>query len=59
MAGDLIITASAIITMDKAAPRATAVAVDTDSGTITAVGSLAQCGPRRRARSNATWATPC
>src|SRR6476661_125959 len=43
MAGDLIITASAIITMDKAAPRATAVAVDTDSGTITAVGSLAQC----------------
>ena len=43
MAGDLIITASAIITMNKAAPRATAVAVDTGSGTITAVGSLAQC----------------
>jgi predicted amidohydrolase YtcJ len=43
MAGDLIITASAIITMNKAAPRATAVAVDTGPGTITAVGSLAQC----------------
>src|SRR4029077_20591485 len=32
-----------IITMDPAAPRATAVAVDTAVRTITAVGSPAQC----------------
>lgn len=43
MAGDLIITASAIITMDPALPRADAVAVDTAAGTIAAVGSLAHC----------------
>ena len=43
MVGDLIITASTIITMNPAEPRATAVAVDTAAGTITAVGSLPQC----------------
>ena len=43
MAGDLIITASTIITMDPATPRATAVVVDSGAGTITAVGSAAQC----------------
>ena len=43
MAGDLIITASTIITMDPATPRATAVVVDTGAGTITAVGSAAHC----------------
>jgi len=43
MAGDLIISASSIITMNPAAPRAAAVAVDTTNGTIVAVGSLAQC----------------
>ena len=43
MVGDLIITASTIITMNPAEPRATAVAVDTAAGTITAVGSLPLC----------------
>ena len=43
MAGDLIISASSIITMNPAAPRAAAVAVDTTNGTIVGVGSLAQC----------------
>jgi predicted amidohydrolase YtcJ len=43
VAGDLIITASSVITMDPAAPFAEAVAVDTAAGTITAVGSVARC----------------
>lgn len=41
MAADLILKASVIITMDEAAPRVEAIAVDTSSGEITAVGSLA------------------
>lgn len=41
MPADLILKASTIITMDDAAPHAEAVAVDTTSGTITAIGSLA------------------
>jgi predicted amidohydrolase YtcJ len=41
MAADLIIKASTIITMDPAAPRAEAVAVDSAAGTIVGVGTLA------------------
>jgi len=41
MATDLILHASSIITMDDAQPRAEAVGVDTATGAITAVGSLA------------------
>lgn len=43
MAADLIVRASAIITMDDSQPRAEAVAVDTAAGTIVAVGTVAQC----------------
>src|ERR1700712_401475 len=43
MAGDLILIASAIITMDPSAPRAEALAVDTAAGTIAAVGTLMHC----------------
>jgi predicted amidohydrolase YtcJ len=39
MAADLILKASTIITMDDAQPRAEAIAVDTSTGLITAVGS--------------------
>ena len=42
MATDLILTASSIITMDDALPRARAVAVDTSTGRITAIGSLSE-----------------
>ncbi|WP_174397594.1 amidohydrolase family protein [Mycolicibacterium sphagni] len=38
-----ILKAASVITMDPAQPRAEAVAIDADSGTITAVGSLAHC----------------
>ena len=41
MAADLIIKASTIVTMDEANPRAEAIAVDTTTGQITAIGSLA------------------
>jgi predicted amidohydrolase YtcJ len=42
VAADLILKASSIITMNDASPRAEAVAVDTSSGVITAVGTLAE-----------------
>ena len=42
MGSQVILTAS-VITMDAARPRADAVAVDRDSGSILAVGSLAEC----------------
>ena len=42
MGSQAILTAS-VITMDAARPRAGAVAVDRDSGSILAVGSLADC----------------
>ena len=42
MATDLILKASTIITMDDALPRARALAVDTATGRITAIGSLAE-----------------
>ena len=42
MATDLILTASAIITMDEASPRARALAIDTGTGRITAIGSIAE-----------------
>jgi len=38
-----ILQAQSIITMDPALPRATAVAFDTDSNKITAIGTLEQC----------------
>jgi predicted amidohydrolase YtcJ len=41
MSADLIITASTIITMDPAQPRAEAFALDTATGTIAEVGTLA------------------
>lgn len=41
MAADLIIKASTIITMEDDAPRAEAIAVDTSTGRITAIGTLA------------------
>ena len=40
MSVDLILKASSIITMDPTQPRAQAVAVDTSTGAIIAVGSL-------------------
>ena len=40
---DKILKASSIITMDPAKPRAEAVAIDTGSGRIAGVGSLAEC----------------
>ncbi len=43
MTGTLIISASAVITMDPDRPRASAVAVDTASGTILSVGTLSDC----------------
>lgn len=43
MSGQVILTASAIITMNDANPRAKAIAVDTGTGRITAVGSLEEC----------------
>ena len=42
MATDLILTASSIITMDDAIPRARAVAIDSGTGRITAIGSLSE-----------------
>ncbi len=39
----MILTASSVITMNPRQPRAQAVAVDCDSGTIAAVGTLAEC----------------
>ena len=42
MAADLIIKASSIITMEVAQPRVEAVAIDTSTGTITALGSLSE-----------------
>lgn len=42
MVTDLIVTAETVITMDPAVPRAEAVAVDTGSGHITAVGTRAE-----------------
>lgn len=42
MATDLILAASTIITMDNATPRARALAIDTGTGRITAIGSLAE-----------------
>lgn len=43
MAGIKILVASTIITMDPDNPRATAVGVDTDTGTIVSVGSADHC----------------
>lgn len=43
MTADTILTASSIITMDPDSPRAQAVAFDSASGIIVAVGSLAEC----------------
>ncbi|MFM9033711.1 MAG: amidohydrolase [Mycobacterium sp.] len=42
MAADTILQASAIITMDEARPRARALAFDSATGRITAIGSLAE-----------------
>ncbi|MFM9034522.1 MAG: amidohydrolase family protein, partial [Mycobacterium sp.] len=46
MGARTILSPSSVITMNPAEPRAEAVAVDLDSGTIAAVGSLAQCRAR-------------
>jgi predicted amidohydrolase YtcJ len=43
LSADTILKAQSIITMDVASPRAEAVAVDTASGAIVAVGTLADC----------------
>ncbi|MFY9334493.1 MAG: amidohydrolase family protein [Mycobacterium sp.] len=43
MGAQMILKAASVITMNPAEPRAEAVVVDADSGTIAAVGSLAQC----------------
>lgn len=40
---EIILVASSVITMDPALPRAQAVAIDSDTHRIVAVGSLAQC----------------
>lgn len=47
MGADLIVAAASVITMDDDLPRAKALAIDTSSGTIAAVGSLE--GMRRAA----------
>ena len=39
----VILTAASVITMNPVLPRAEAIAVDTDSGSIVAVGSLSEC----------------
>lgn len=49
----VILKASAVITMDTATPRAEAVAVDTDSGLIVAVGSVEHC--RASTRDASIW----
>ncbi len=46
MTAPTILAASSVITMNPAQPRAEAVVVDADSGTIVAVGSLADCRDR-------------
>ena len=43
MTADLVLKAASIITMEPAQPRAEALAVDTATGTIVAVGTLADC----------------
>lgn len=43
MSADLVLKAQSVITMDPAAPRAQAVAIDTGTGAIVAVGTLAEC----------------
>ena len=43
MTADTILKASSIITMDPVSPRAEAVAFDSATGVIAAVGSLAEC----------------
>ena len=43
MDADVIVRASTIITMEQDAPRAEAVAIDTSTGTIVAVGTLTEC----------------
>lgn len=43
MPADVILKASSVITMEIAAPRAEAVAVDSTTGAIIAVGTLAEC----------------
>ncbi len=43
MPADLIIKATAVITMEPSSPRAEAVAVDSSSGEIVAVGTIAEC----------------
>jgi predicted amidohydrolase YtcJ len=42
MAADTILKASTIITMDEAHPRARAIAIDSTTGRITAIGSVAE-----------------
>lgn len=41
MTADLILKAQSVITMDEGQPRAEAIAIDTSTGRITAIGSLA------------------
>ena len=43
MAANVIVKASSIITMDESNPRAEAIAIDTSTGKIVAVGSLTDC----------------
>ncbi|MBM9469493.1 amidohydrolase [Nakamurella leprariae] len=43
MTADHVLSASTIVTMDPARPRATSVALDTAAGTIVAVGTLDEC----------------
>jgi len=43
MSADVVLKAQSVITMDPTAPRAQAVAVDTGTGAIVAVGTLAEC----------------
>jgi predicted amidohydrolase YtcJ len=43
MSADVVLKAQSVITMDPAAPRAQAVAVDTGTGAIVAVGTLVEC----------------
>jgi predicted amidohydrolase YtcJ len=43
MTADMVLTAQSVITMEPSNPRAEAVAVDSSTGAIVAVGTLAEC----------------
>lgn len=59
MTADLILKALVVITMNPTSERVDAVAIDTTSGRIAAVGSLEECQQARRTRWSRILATLC